>query len=82
MLRVTVAREHVLLVHFVVAEKLVTEMLWGRDLLGPFHLDCVIDLGSRTLLSRRDGICPRSAHVSGARLIAAALAEAARARRS
>ena len=52
MLRVTIARKHVLLVHFIVAEKLVTDMIWGRNLLGPSHLDCVIDLGSKTLFSR------------------------------
>ena len=38
---------------FLVADRLMTDMLWGDHLLGPEHLDTVIDLRKRTVWSRR-----------------------------
>ena len=37
---------------FLVADRLMTDMLWGDHLLGPDHLDTVIDLRKRTIWSR------------------------------
>ena len=38
---------------FLVADKLLTDMIWGDQLLGAHQLDAVIDMGARTLHSKR-----------------------------
>ena len=55
-LRLTVVPGKFLLAKFLVAERLMTDMIWGDHLLGPFQLDCVIDLGSKQMLTRRLGL--------------------------
>ena len=41
---------------FLVAEALLRDMIWGRELLGAHHLAAVIDFGQQTLHSRRMGL--------------------------